>query len=139
LHREKHGAVKASSIPVKENFWHQNPFVSGFVVSGGVVLSVLSLFFLLDGVPDAAEKVTSLQLRIALGVLLWVLGCGMVSRTRFGSWTRGFICSLFLLPGLLYLIYSTGGHTRQEMWQQSNPDLARRQNRRQYRDIKPLY
>jgi hypothetical protein len=124
---------------MKGNLWNAYPIISAFVLAVSGVLFLFGGYYYFDGVPDTAAQLQAIRLRAAAAVFLWVLGCGMVSRTRNDQWKKGFLCSLLFLPGLVLLICITGRKNRQEIWNQAHPGLAGRQLRRQYRDIKPLY
>jgi cell division protein FtsW (lipid II flippase) len=124
---------------MKGNLWYAYPIISAVVVAVSGVLFLFTGYYYFDGVPDTAAQLQSIRIRAMVAAVLWVSGCGMVSRTRNDQWRKGFLCSLLFLPGLLLLIFMTGGKNRQEIWNQANPGLAGRQLRRQYRDVKPLY
>lgn len=124
---------------MKGNLWYAYPFLSAVVLAVSGVLFLFSGYYYFDGVPDSAPQLLELKLKTVAAAVLWVLGCGMVSRTRNDRWSKGFLCSLLFLPGLVLLIFTSGGKNRQEIWNEANPGLAGRQLRRQYRDVKPLY
>lgn len=124
---------------MKINIWHHYPFISAFVLAGAMVLLLFNGFYLLDGVPDQPAAVHKMLLKVSAGGVLWILGCGMASRTRNGSWIKGLLCGLLFIPGLLILVFTTGGQNRQEIWELANPTLAGKRDRRHYRNVKPLY
>lgn len=124
---------------MKENFWNTYPVIAAMTLGGAGAALLFNGFYLWDGINGPPEHLLKYQLRIGAALALWIAGCGMASRTRHGSWTRGLLCGLLSLPGLLILLLTTGGKTRQEIWEGANPGLAGRAHRRQYRDVKPLY
>lgn len=124
---------------MNENPWNTYPFISAFVLTASASLFLLCGYYYFDGIPDSPARLVSLHLRTAGAVALWILGCALVSRTRHSTWKKGALYSLLFIPGLLILIFTTGGKTRQQLWEESNPELARRRLRHQYRPVKPLY
>lgn len=124
---------------MNKNFWHAYPIVSAGVLAASTVLFLLNGYQMFDGAPDSPSVLLKLQLRLALAGFLWILGCGLVSRTNQDTWTKGLLCSLLFLPGLLLLIFLTAGKNRHEVWLKTHPGLARGRSRRHYRHVKPLY
>ncbi len=124
---------------MKLNPWHQYPCISAFVLAAAMVLLLFNGFYIFDGIPDRPPAFHKLVLKATAGGVLWILGCGLASRTRNDTWIKGLLCGLFFLPGLLILIFISGGQNRQEIWEKANPTLAGRRVRRHNRDIKPLY
>ena len=120
---------------MRENHWNTYPVISALVLAASGVLFILNGFYWYEKV-QSLEKT---QMGIAAASALWILGCALTSRTRHASWTKGILCGLLFLPGLIILILTTGGKSRQEIWQEANPQLVGRNLRRQYRDVKPLY
>lgn len=124
---------------MKYNPWHQYPVISAFVLAAAAVLLLFSGFYLLDGIPDRPVALYKLKRKAVMGIIMWIVGCGIASRTRNDTWKRGFLCSLLFVPGLILLVLTTGKKNRHEIWEEANPKLAGKRDRRQYRDIKPLY
>ena len=124
---------------MKINPWHQYPCISAFVLAGAMVLLLFSGFYIFDGIPDRPAAMTKLLMKAGAGGGLWILGCGLASRTRNDTWTKGLLCGLLFIPGLMLLIFITGGQNRHEIWEKANPTLAGKRDRRHYRDVKPLY
>ncbi|MDB6134313.1 MAG: hypothetical protein JWM59_2556 [Verrucomicrobiales bacterium] len=124
---------------MKENFWNTYPVIAAMTLGAAGAALLLNGFYLLQGVAETSDELFKYQLRIGAALALWVAGCGMTSRTRHGSWTRGLLCGLLFIPGLVILLLTTGRKTRQEIWEEANPGLVGRAHRRQYRDVKPLY
>ena len=124
---------------MSENPWANNPFISAFLLSAAAALMMFCGYFYFDGVPDSPKQLQVLLWRTIAGGLLWIAGCGAAARTRNASWRIGLLWGLLFVPGLLVLLRLTGGKNRQEIWQESNPQLVGKQLRRQHRDIKALY
>lgn len=124
---------------MKENFWNTYPVLGALTLAGSATALIFNGFYLYNALQNPEANLMRFQIRIGGALVAWVIGCGIVSRTRHGSWIRGFICGLFFIPGLLALIFTTGRKTRQEIWQEANPGLVGKEVRRQYRDVKPLY
>lgn len=124
---------------MKENFWNTYPVIAAMALGTAGAALLFNGFYLLDGIKHLPGDLFKYQLRLGAAFILWIVGCGMTSRTRHGSWTRGLLCGLLFIPGLLIVLLTTGHKTRQEIWDGANPGLAGRAHRRHYRDVKPLY
>jgi hypothetical protein len=125
---------------MKENFWNTYPVLGALALAGAATALIFNGFYLYSAMHDAsAPSLLKYQIRIGAALVGWIIGCGIVSRSRHGSWGRGILCGLFFIPGLLALIFTTGRKTRQEIWQEANPGLVGKEVRRQYRNVKPLY
>ncbi|MES2709191.1 MAG: hypothetical protein V4726_21525 [Verrucomicrobiota bacterium] len=124
---------------MKENHWNTYPVIGAMTLGAAAAAMLFNGYYLLDDITDTPQAMLKFQVRLGLAAGLWVLGSGIVSRTRHSSWTRGLLCGLFFIPGLIFLVITTGRKTRQEIWQEANPGLVGKEVRRQYRDVKPLY
>lgn len=124
---------------MKENFWNTYPVLGALTLAGAATALIFNGFYFYNALGNPEANLLRLQIRIGAALACWIIGCGMVSRSRHGSWARGLICGLFFIPGLLALIFTTGRKTRQEIWQEANPGLVGKEVRRQYRNVKPLY
>ncbi|MDB6133631.1 MAG: hypothetical protein JWM59_1874 [Verrucomicrobiales bacterium] len=121
---------------MNSNFWHTYPVIAAMTLGASGASLLLNGFYLMEGVAGTPDQIFKYQLRIGAALVLWVVGCGMASRTRHGSWTRGLLCGLLFVPGLLIVLLTTGRRTRQELWQE---EMARREQKRQARNVKPRY
>ena len=124
---------------MNENPWHNYPIISASLLAASAALMMFCGYFYFDGVPDTPGQLHTLLWRTIAACLLWMLGCGLAARTRHAPWRTGLLCGLLFVPGLLLLLRLTGKKNRQEIWQESNPQLVGKQLRRQYRDVKALY
>lgn len=122
-----------------DNPYRHSTMLGGTLICFGAVLLLMSGYFLFDAIPDKAEELGSLRWQLGTGYFLWVLGSVLVARARFSSLWAGFFCGLLLLPGLIALTCFISTRTRQEIWQEANPDFTKRAQRRQYRNLKSLY
>lgn len=124
---------------MKVNEWNSYPVIAAMILGTSGTLFLFTGFYFFDDVAETESSLLKLQLKLAAAIVLWVIGCGVTSRTRHASWTKGLLCGLFFVPGLIFLVLTTGGKSRQEIWQEANPELVGKNLRRQYRDVKPLY
>lgn len=113
--------------------------LGGMLICLGAVLMVICAYFRFDDVAEKSGEAAVLHGLAGLGYLLWILGSTYLARARFSSIWAGFFCGLLLLPGLVVLLTVISTRTRQEIWQEANPNFSTREQKRQYRNVKSLY
>lgn len=119
--------------------YRKSPMLGGGLLFLGAVLMIMSGYFFLDDVADKPNEIQMMLILTGLGYVIWIVGSVLLARARFSSLWAGFCCGLLLLPGLFILLTIISTRSRQEIWQEANPNFTNREQKRQYRDLKSLY
>jgi hypothetical protein len=116
-----------------------SPMLGASLIFLGAVMISYAAYFAFGVAPKKLEITTPILALAGTGYVLWVIGSILLARSRFSSARAGFLCGLFLLPGLIALLTCVHTRTRQEIWQLANRDFSPREQKRQYRNFKSLY